>query len=186
LVLEARVRAHPDLQLVWIDAHADLNTPETSPSGHVHGMALRLALGEGDPDLVSRAPLDPASVTLVGTRVFDPGERACVDDRGLPVVPPGPAERLAAAVTDRLAPDRPVHLHIDLDSLDPAAFPHVNYPAPGGLTPDALLAVIAAAGARSRLVGVTLTEYAPREPGGGMAVIRRVLGEGFGVPLRPA
>ncbi|NBB83400.1 MAG: hypothetical protein GVY28_08335, partial [Alphaproteobacteria bacterium] len=95
------------------------------------------------------------------------------------------AERLAAAVTDRLAPDRPVHLHIDLDSLDPEAFADVNYPAPGGLAPDALLAVIAAARARTRVVGVTLTEYAPKTPGGGIDVIRRVLGEGLGVPLEP-
>src|SRR6185436_5542052 len=65
-----------DLAVLWLDAHADLNTPESSPSGHFHGMVLRTLLGDGPAALVDRLarPLTPAQVCLVGARDLDPPE----------------------------------------------------------------------------------------------------------------
>jgi arginase len=175
------------LQVVWIDAHADLNTAHGSPSGHAHGMALRLCLGEGCPGLDNRdAPVRPERVTLVGTRAFDEDEWAFVDRHRIPVIAPDAPERIAAAVAMRLTGEDPVHLHIDLDCLDPAVFPHVNYPVPGGLSLDAVMAILEAVQDRAMVAGVTLTEYAPKEAQGGIGAIRRILGEGLGVGLAPA
>lgn len=174
------------LQLVWVDAHADLNTERSSPSRHAHGMALRLCLGEGCPGLDNReAPIRRDRVMLVGVRSFDEAERDYVDTHGIPVIAPDAPERVAAAVATRLSAGGPVHLHIDLDSLDPEIFPHVNYPVPGGLSLDALMAVIEAVRNRGMIAGVSLTEYAPKEPHGGMDTVRRILGEGLGVALVP-
>lgn len=175
------------VQLVWIDAHADLNTARSSPSRHAHGMALRFCLGEGCPTLDNHdSPVQRDRVTLVGARTFDEAEREYVDRHGIPVIAPDAPERMAAAVAMRLAGDDPVHLHIDLDSLDPEVFPHVNYPVPGGLSLDAVMAIVEAIQDRAMIAGVTLTEYAPREPHGGMGAIRRILGEGLGVALAPS
>src|SRR5437764_234702 len=80
----ARFRYGPGLGVAWFDAHPDLNTAATSPSGAFHGMVLRSLFGEGDPDFAADPALVPGRVALAGTRVFDPEERAAVD-RGLVV-----------------------------------------------------------------------------------------------------
>ena len=112
---------HDSLALVWLDAHADLNTPASSPSGAFHGMILRTLLGEGDPDFLAQAfsIFSPEQVFLAGARDFDPPERAfaeglvhlSVDD--LEHQPRVLAKRIAAGGFDKL------HIHLDLDVLDP-------------------------------------------------------------------
>ena len=123
-------RAHPDLALVWIDAHGDLNTPDTTPSGFLGGMPFAILLGWCHDDLRAAAGLEPAFVeeraALVGARDLDPGERAAIDRSRLVV-----ADDVAGALAG-LPDDAPLHVHLDGDVLDPEDAPGVDFPAPGG------------------------------------------------------
>ena len=129
--------------VLWIDAHSDINTPETSPSGNVHGMALAAALGLAGPGFESEAwPLpavDPKRVALVGTRLLDDGERALLRDAGVRVFTMSEIDRIGIerAVReslDRVAGPGFVHVSLDMDVLDPEIAPGVGTPVRGGLT----------------------------------------------------
>jgi arginase family enzyme/GNAT superfamily N-acetyltransferase len=156
--IAAAVRRHGDrLAVVWFDAHGDLNTPESSPSGAFHGMVLRTLLGEGPAALVPDRPLRPAQVVLAGVRALDPAERDYAER--LPIVTD--PESLVAAVGAAEA----VYVHIDLDVLDPAEFASVGTPEPGGLTPARVAAMVAALAEGFEIVGLGVTEYEPARPG---------------------
>lgn len=151
------------LALVWVDGHADLNTPQTSPSASFHGMPLRALLGDGDEAvgrLVAR-PLTPAQVFMVGVREFDPPELAYVEANQIPVFHPQRDPGAVSALVETIAAAgfRRVYLHVDLDSLDPTMFPHVPFPAPGGLSVEDVAALADALRARFEMVGMSLTEY---------------------------
>jgi arginase len=156
-------RHRPDAVVVWADAHADLNTPESTTTGYLGGMALSGPLGLWDSG--HGAGLAPANAILLGARDLDPAEQALVDDGVIALVPPGPdlAERLTTVVAGR-----PVYLHLDCDVLDPGLVP-TDYRVPGGLSladfRDAA-AVLASGG----LVGVELGEF---ETGADPAATRR-------------
>lgn len=156
---------HPDLRVVWIDAHADLNTPESSPSGHAHGMPLRMLLGEGHPRLVPSTTVSPQRCALLGTRSMDAPEEAFIAANGLPLLSPEQLQdepMLLDQLLDRWLPDgAPLYVHLDLDVLDPQVWPAVAVPEPGGLDIATLVAVIKKLRARGRLVGVGITEYVP-------------------------
>ncbi len=130
--------------IVWIDAHADMNTPDTSPSGNVHGMPLACCAGIGPPELTNifgYAPkVDPQNIAIVGLRSVDDLERDYVqksgvsaftmrqiDERGLRAVMDD-AIRIASNGTAR------IHLSLDMDALDPQEAPGVGTPVRGGLT----------------------------------------------------
>ncbi|GAB2603559.1 arginase family protein [Streptomyces capparidis] len=160
----AVARHGDDLAVVWFDAHADLNTPRSSPSGGFHGMVLRTLLGEGPAPLLPAPPerLSARKLVLAGTRALDPAEREFIRAEAVPVLPaaeladPG---RLLAAVEATGAGH--VHVHVDLDVLDPGHFAGVCYPEPDGLPPDRLGAALRALAERFRLAGLTVTEHAP-------------------------
>lgn len=128
--------------VIWIDAHGDLNTPETSPSGNVHGMPLAAALGACGFEIEGFEPapwVDAGRVALVGVRELDPGERRMVRERGLCVLTIADVDRrgLASCIHEALtvtdgAPF--VHLSLDLDVCDPEIAPGVGTPVRGGLT----------------------------------------------------
>ncbi len=128
--------------LIWIDAHADFNTPETSPSGNIHGMPLAALLGYGDDRLVrigGGAPLEPQDVVLVGVRSVDPGERELLQQAGVTVYTMKEIDRMgvptvAANVIAQLERVERVHVSFDADVLDPTVAPGVGTPVPGGLT----------------------------------------------------
>lgn len=129
--------------VLWIDAHGDLNRPETSPSGNVHGMPLAAALGRAGEAFASgglRFPaVDPARVALVGVRSLDPDERELVRATGIRVFTMSEIDRIGIerAVTEALthvAGPGFVHLSLDLDALDPEVAPGVGTPVRGGLT----------------------------------------------------
>ena len=152
------------MALVWIDAHADLNSPEESPSRAFHGMVLRTLLGEGPEALLAGSPLSPQRVILAGTRSLDDGELAYIEAAGIPMIAPEALdiESLTAALSASGATS--VYLHIDLDVLDPAEFGSVGYPEPFGISLANLLALIAAAKAALPLAGAAVTEFAPASP----------------------
>ncbi len=130
--------------VVWIDAHADMNTPETTPSGNIHGMPLALAMGHGDPILKAIGgdfvKVQPENVVIIAARDLDVGEVELIkrlnvsaytmfdiDKRGIyPII---------AEVVEKLR-SRVDHLHVsfDLDSVDPLVAPGVGTPVPGGLS----------------------------------------------------
>ena len=129
--------------VIWIDAHGDLNTPETSPSGNVHGMPLAAALGrcgewfahEG----LTLPALDPARVVLVGVRSLDATERAYLHDADVRVFTMSDIDRIGIERAMREALARVagpgfVHVSLDLDALDPEVAPGVGTPVRGGLT----------------------------------------------------
>jgi len=129
--------------VIWIDAHADLNTPETSPSGNVHGMSLGGAIGRAlqwfaHEGLVLPA-LDPSRVALVGIRSLDAGEQAFLRESDIRVFTMSDIDRIGIERAVREALDRVagpgfVHVSFDLDSLDPEVAPGVGTPVRGGLT----------------------------------------------------
>ncbi len=139
----ARVAQRP-LAVVWLDAHGDLNTPETSPSGLLFGMPLAHLLGLGHPDLLSLnyhdRSVEPRLLVLVGVRALDPGERSLIEDQSIVTYDAAvfraraPGE-LAGEIASRLlgAGARHLHIHLDLDALDPAQSPGVSLPEPDGL-----------------------------------------------------
>jgi arginase len=130
--------------ILWIDAHADLNTPETSPSGNVHGMPLAVLLGKGDPMLLSvgtETPvLSPKHTALLGLRDVDPGERERIRKLGIAAYTMKEIDERGTGTCVREALARVTkgtvgfHLSFDMDALDPEYAPGVGTPVPGGLT----------------------------------------------------
>jgi arginase len=129
--------------VLWFDAHGDLNTPETTPSGNVHGMVLAAVLGQAGAGFESdRWPLpavDSQHVALVGVRSLDPGERAFVNDNGLAVYTISDLDRRGVEPVLREALERVssapfVHVSVDLDFVDPDVAPGVGSPVRGGLS----------------------------------------------------
>jgi arginase len=129
--------------VIWIDAHGDLNRPETSPSGNVHGMPLAAAAGlAGDwfahPRLTFPA-VDSSRIAIIGARSLDPAERVLVREAGIRVFSMSEIDRIGIERTmhealDRVAGPGFVHVSLDLDVLDPEVAPGVGTPVRGGLT----------------------------------------------------
>lgn len=163
-VQHAHARHPGDLAVVWLDAHPDLNTPESSPSGAFHGMVLRTILGEGFPSLVADDPVSPDHVVLAGTRSFDEAEAAWVAERGIRVLPPDELTPDALVAAIEATGASAVYLHIDLDVLDPAEFSSLGLPEPFGITIATLLDSIRAVRARFGLAGAAICEFAPSTP----------------------
>ncbi|MCK4509205.1 MAG: arginase [Desulfuromonadales bacterium] len=156
--------------VLWIDAHGDFNTMETSSSGNIHGMALALLLGQGYPDLVEiggpGATLQPEDIVMIGVRDLDDGERQNlresgvtiytmrdVDERGMGVV--------ASEALERLIHRERLHVSLDVDALDPQASPGAGTLVPGGLTyreGQLLMEIVADSG---RLSSLDIVEINP-------------------------
>lgn len=135
-------RSHGVGGVLWVDAHGDLNRPETSPSGNVHGMPLAAAIGSADFGFDSLEPppwVDPSRVAIVGARSLDPGEQRLIRDRGIRVFTMSDIDRrgIARVMSDALAVvsgDGYVHLSLDMDVCDPEIAPGVGTPVRGGLS----------------------------------------------------
>lgn len=145
------LRHRPDTVVVWLDAHGDLNTPETSRSGYLGGMVLAAVLGLWESGF--GGGLGYGRGVLVGARALDQAERDLLDDGVLAEVPPGPdlVDRLGDVIRDR-----PVYVHVDCDVLDPGLVP-TEYAVPGGLSLDDLRAV-AVRLARNPVLGLEVAE----------------------------
>jgi arginase len=129
--------------VLWFDAHGDLNTPETTPSGNVHGMPLAAALGRAGAAFESeRWPLpsvDPERVALIGVRSLDPGERLVVKETGIAVYTIADVDRrgvepVLAEALERVSGAPFVHVSVDLDVVDPDVAPGVGSPVRGGFS----------------------------------------------------
>lgn len=151
------------LALVWCDAHPDLHTDETSPSGAFSGMALRAVLGEGEPQLALAPALSEDRVIVVGARVIDDAEEEPLDRlTRLSVGDLDDPDALASAVVESGAAR--VWVHIDVDVLDPAEIAGVSTAAPFGATAAALASAIRTLRERVPIAGATISGFAPRSP----------------------
>ncbi len=139
----ASVAADGPVGLIWVDAHADFNTPDTSPSGNIHGMPLAVLMGEGYPDLVNVGrpgpKIKPENVVLIGQRDLDPGEKKRLRALGMTVftmrnIDEQGISAVAENTLARLSHLKRVHLTLDMDALDPVEAPGVGTPVPGGIT----------------------------------------------------
>lgn len=134
--------AHGQGGVLWVDAHGDMNTPKTSPSGNVHGMPLAAALGACGFEVEGMEPapwVDPSRVALVAVRQLDEGERAFIKEKGISVFTMHDIDRRGVAGVMREAIDIVrgpgfVHLSLDVDACDPEIAPGVGTPVKGGLS----------------------------------------------------
>lgn len=156
--------ADDDLAVVWFDAHGDLHSPATSPSGAFAGMALRGVLGECAAGLsLPPGAVTPDRVVLAGARALDDEERDFAEAEGIRHLGPrSTGEQIAEAVAATGA--KRVYIHVDLDVLDPAHMAGVADAQPFGLDAAALVDAITAIRAVLPLAGSTLTGFAPASP----------------------
>ncbi|CAH2717645.1 Arginase [Neobacillus rhizosphaerae] len=135
---------YKDLGVIWYDAHGDLNTAETSPSGNIHGMPLAVSIGLGHPLLTEIGgyfpKIKPENVVIIGVRSLDEGERVLIKEKGIKVYTMHEIDRLGMAKvmeeTIAYLKERTdgVHLSLDLDGLDPNDAPGVGTPVIGGIS----------------------------------------------------
>lgn len=165
------------LHLLWIDAHADFNTPETTPSGNTHGLPAAAICGLGPAELLkvgAFTPLvSPQRLTQIGVRDIDPGEalnlaRAGVQPHGMGavrqhgIIPP-----LTALLQRVRAENGLLHVSFDLDVLDPGLAPGVGSPVPDGLDAESADATMRLLGDCGLVTAFDLVELAPRHDRGG-------------------
>ena len=160
-----------EIGLIWVDAHADMNTPETTLSGNIHGMPLAAALGYGPPELVNlgdRAPMvKPENTVLLGIRSVDPGEREMIKRSGITAFAMRDIDMLGAHEVMRRAIEIATtgtagfHLSFDVDGVDPNFAPGVGTPVPAGLTDREAHLIMEHAAESQRLVSLELTEINP-------------------------
>lgn len=136
---------YKNMGVIWYDAHPDINTIETSPSGNIHGMPLAVSLGLGDERLVNihgkGAKIKPENVIMIGLRDIDTGEKALIKKLGIKVYTMHEIDKYGMAVVVQEMIDYfksqdvdGVHLSLDLDGLDPLYAPGVGTPVRGGLS----------------------------------------------------
>ncbi len=155
--------------MLWMDAHGDFNTPESSPSGYIGGMCLAMACGRG-PKLgegveKSRPLLAEESLVHVGSRALDQSEVLAFNSSPAKLFT---AQHVKAKGAVDVAEEAARHLanrsdwivcHLDVDVVDPSIIPAVNYPTPGGLTVDEVVVLIAALRKTEKLKAVELATY---------------------------
>ncbi|MBA3475029.1 MAG: arginase family protein [Rubrobacter sp.] len=167
-VAAARARHGDRLTVLWIDAHPDVSTPQTLPSGSFHGMVLRTLLGEGPVPLTPEKPLAPEQVMLAGVRAFELGQREYIEQAGIRCYGVEDLERALDGLTG------PVYVHVDLDVLDPTDFASTCYPEPDGVPLQRLIDLVSCV---DDVVGASITEHAPSgdaDDAGDADVIRRL------------
>jgi arginase len=139
----------PDARFLWLDAHGDFNTPDTSPSGYLGGMCLAGACARWETGFGSA--VDPSHVVLCGARDLDGAERVELERAG--VVHAARPSQAPEALRDQA-----VYVHLDVDVLDPGLFP-AQFPAPHGLSDTGLRSLLAEIAGASRIVGVEVTAF---------------------------
>jgi ornithine--oxo-acid transaminase len=157
------------LGLIWIDAHLDSHTPDTTHSGNIHGMPLAALLGEGGPDMtdIPGPRLDPDHVCVIGARAWEPEELARLTRLGVRIFGMDEVRRrglatiLGEALTIARSATVGFGVSVDLDALDPVAAPGVTCPEPLGLDPRDLADNLHALRACADLVALEIVEYVP-------------------------
>ncbi|MBI5841448.1 MAG: arginase [Chloroflexi bacterium] len=158
--------------VIWIDAHGDFNTAETTPSGNIHGMSLAALAGLGDQSLTQlwdeQIPvIDPKRIAVIGARDLDPGEKSNLQEAGAMVMSMEQIDRYGMVTVVEKAIERAsrdtdgIYVSLDLDALDPRHAPGVGTPVPAGLTQREAHLVCELIAETGRLVGMDLVEVNP-------------------------
>ena len=157
--------------VLWVDAHTDMNTPASSPSGNIHGMPLAVLLGHGPSALLEIAgdtpALQPENVVVLGARDVDQNETELVRESGIRVYTMSELDSRGTALCVREALERVtngtagVHLSFDLDGVDPKDAPGVGTPVPGGLNVRESHLICEAAARTGQLIGMEMVELNP-------------------------
>lgn len=160
-----------DVGLIWIDAHMDAHTPETSESGRIHGMPLAVILGAGNHDLVSilhdKPKCKPENVCLIGVRSFEGGEADFLKSQGIriyymdEVLKRGCKEVMEEAIAYVNKNTIGFGVSLDLDSIDPMDAPAVAVPEDRGIHSKDLLAALPTVFSDSRLIATEIVEFDP-------------------------
>ncbi len=158
-VLAGLQKAKVNPVLLWLDAHGDFNTWETTPSGFVGGMPLAMLVGRGEqtmPHAIGLEPLPESRVILSDARNLDPkeeqalaqsGVRRVIDTRSLP---------------DHLPPSGPLYIHLDTDVINPHDAPAMSYPAAGGPSSSDLRKIFQSLAQTKRIVAISMTTWTPQ------------------------
>ena len=156
--------------VIWVDAHGDANSPDSSPSGNIHGMPVATLLGEGYPELVSigrpGAKLSGQDIVMIGIRDLDSDERQWLKKSGVKVFTMRDLDEKGMSTVIRdalehLGGHSRLHVSLDMDSLDPEIAPGVGTPSPGGLNyreAQLLMEIIADSG---KLASADIVELNP-------------------------
>jgi arginase len=157
--------------VIWFDAHGDFNTPETTPSGNIHGMSLAVSTGRGDADLVNlgnRSPkINPSNAVIVGARDVDEKERQVIRDAGVTVYTMRDLdERGLHSVFDEAidiasSGTAGIHLSFDLDVVDPQFAPGTGTPVRGGVSYREAHLAMEMLGDRANVVSMDMVEVNP-------------------------
>jgi arginase len=139
-----RKKQKKKIGLIWFDAHGDMNTPDTSPSGNIHGMPLAAAMGLGEKSLVELADsphmVDGARAAVVGLRDVDPAERQNIKETGIgaytmrDIDERGMRHVMEDAIKRASTGTAGIHVSFDVDGIDPDFAPGVGTPSPGGIS----------------------------------------------------
>ncbi|MGF1457027.1 MAG: arginase [Alphaproteobacteria bacterium] len=174
--IEATLRVYPDVRILYIDAHADVNTASSSPTGNTHGMPIAAHLGlMPAADLPAAAGvsalLQPDRLAYLGLRDVDAPEQAVLDSLGIFHLSTAEMRAMGAGLAvqtalARLDPERqhPVHVSFDIDVTDPALAPSTGVPVPGGASLEDLGAMAAALRVSGRVAAVDVVEVNPALP----------------------
>ncbi len=157
--------------VVWLDAHADINTPDTTVSGNVHGMPVAHLMGFGDEVLLSvssmRPIVDPRKVALVGLRDLDEGEKQTIKSRGVhaftmrDIDELGMREVMKRAIAIATQGTDGFHLSFDMDFMDPSVAPGVGTPVAGGATFREGHLAVEMASDSGKMISMEVTEVNP-------------------------
>jgi arginase len=150
--LPAVARHRPDARVLWLDAHGDFNTPDTTPSGFLGGMALAGACGRWDPGLDAGPSFPVERVVMCGVRDLDGPEREALERSSATVI--GAALETLVYLQNALD-GGPTYVHLDLDVLDPSVMP-AEHPADGGLSPEKLYDLLDAVADSCEIVGLEI------------------------------
>lgn len=174
------------LGVIWVDAHGDIHSPETSPSGNYHGMVLRHLMGYPSFDIQPVLPLRPDQIAYLGLRDTEAAEDEFIALNNIPrfnardvMTGNDPLDAVIAHFKNNGITH--IHLHVDCDVMDADVFPHVHVPEPDGVSFDRLIELLQYLREEMPMASCCLTEYAPATPGAGLDLVKRVYTEGLGI-----
>jgi len=179
-VLAGLQRAGVNPRLVWLDAHGDFNTWETTPSGFIGGMPLAMIVGRGDQTLMQAMELTPypeRQVILADARDLDPAERELLQQSEVLHVTE------VASIPQLISSDQPLYIHLDVDVLDSSEAPAMRYPVKGGPTLNTLREMAERLANTGRVGGVSMTlwdfdqDADRRTERASMALLKAALGD---------
>lgn len=156
-----------DLGIIWIDAHLDMNTPQTTPSGNIHGMPVASLLGHGPLELTNiiKNKIKPQNMCFIGTRSYENEELALAKQLGIKIIFMNEItdikQTLELALNHVSKYSKKIAISLDIDSMDPSEMPGTGCYNPGGLSLENVKYLVSNIAKHPKYIGLELTEYNP-------------------------